>query len=76
MSVYQGRFAGRTAIITGGASGLGKAVARRMVAEGGKAAGIDLTGPAQMLAQVAPLNEIAQHRLFDVNGPEIRSHPE
>jgi NAD(P)-dependent dehydrogenase (short-subunit alcohol dehydrogenase family) len=38
MSVYQGRFAGRTAIITGGASGLGKAVAKRMVAEGGKVA--------------------------------------
>lgn len=32
------RFAGRTAIITGGASGLGRAVAKRIVAEGGKAA--------------------------------------
>ena len=30
------RFAGRTAIVTGGASGLGKAVAARIVAEGGK----------------------------------------
>jgi len=38
MTIYQGRFAGRTAIITGGASGLGKAVARRIVAEGGKVA--------------------------------------
>lgn len=42
MSVYQDRFAGRTAIITGGASGLGKAVAKRMVAEGGKVALWDL----------------------------------
>jgi 3-oxoacyl-[acyl-carrier protein] reductase len=42
MSPYQGRFAGRTAIITGGASGLGKAVAKRMVAEGGKVALWDL----------------------------------
>jgi len=42
MSVYQGRFAGRTAIITGGASGLGKAVAKRMVAEGCKVALWDL----------------------------------
>jgi NAD(P)-dependent dehydrogenase (short-subunit alcohol dehydrogenase family) len=32
---YLGRFAGRAAIITGGASGLGKAVAARIVAEGG-----------------------------------------
>ena len=38
MSAYAGRFAGRSAIITGGASGLGKAVAARIVAEGGKAA--------------------------------------
>jgi len=38
MSIYQGRFAGRTAIITGGASGLGKAVAKRIIAEGGKVA--------------------------------------
>jgi 2-dehydro-3-deoxy-L-rhamnonate dehydrogenase (NAD+) len=42
MSLYQGRFAGRTAIITGGASGLGKAVAKRIVAEGGKVALWDL----------------------------------
>ncbi|MFZ5746753.1 MAG: SDR family NAD(P)-dependent oxidoreductase [Pseudomonadota bacterium] len=35
MSVYPGRFAGRAAIITGGASGLGHAVAERIAAEGG-----------------------------------------
>jgi 3-oxoacyl-[acyl-carrier protein] reductase len=32
---FEGRFAGQTAIITGGASGLGLDVARRIVAEGG-----------------------------------------
>ncbi len=32
---YLGRFAGRAAVITGGASGLGRAVAARIVAEGG-----------------------------------------
>jgi 3-oxoacyl-[acyl-carrier protein] reductase len=32
------RFAGRTAIITGGASGLGRATAKRIVAEGGRVA--------------------------------------
>jgi 3-oxoacyl-[acyl-carrier protein] reductase len=36
VSAYQGRFAGRTAIVTGGASGLGLATARRIVAEGGR----------------------------------------
>ena len=36
MTLYAGRFEGRTAIVTGGASGLGREVARRMVAEGGR----------------------------------------
>lgn len=36
MSVFPGRFAGRCAVITGGASGLGFAVAERIVAEGGQ----------------------------------------
>jgi NAD(P)-dependent dehydrogenase (short-subunit alcohol dehydrogenase family) len=35
MTIYAGRFAGRTAIITGGASGLGKDVAQRIASEGG-----------------------------------------
>ncbi|MES1196671.1 MAG: SDR family NAD(P)-dependent oxidoreductase [Steroidobacter sp.] len=35
-TMYSGRFANRKAIITGGASGLGKAVAARIVAEGGQ----------------------------------------
>jgi len=43
VSIYAGRFAGRTAIVTGGASGLGKAVARRIVAEGGSVALWDLS---------------------------------
>ena len=34
--LYDGRFAGRRAVITGGASGLGKGVAARIIAEGGK----------------------------------------
>ena len=35
-TVYQDRFKGRTAVVTGGASGLGKAVAARIHAEGGE----------------------------------------
>lgn len=41
-TVYPNRFAGRTAVITGGASGLGKAVAARIVAEGGEVSLWDL----------------------------------
>lgn len=46
MTAFQGRFAGRTAIVTGGASGLGKAVAARIVAEGGAVSLWDLDGDA------------------------------
>jgi NAD(P)-dependent dehydrogenase (short-subunit alcohol dehydrogenase family) len=38
MTVYANRFAGKAAIVTGGASGLGLQVASRIVAEGGKVA--------------------------------------
>lgn len=46
MSVYADRFAGRTAVITGGASGLGKDTAKRLVAEGAKVALWDLNADA------------------------------
>jgi 2-dehydro-3-deoxy-L-rhamnonate dehydrogenase (NAD+) len=47
---YAGRFEGRTAVITGGASGLGLAVARRIAVEGGRVvlwdANVDLLNAA------------------------------
>jgi NAD(P)-dependent dehydrogenase (short-subunit alcohol dehydrogenase family) len=46
MSLFAGRYAGRTAIVTGGGSGLGKEVARRIVAEGGTVALWDLNPDA------------------------------
>lgn len=51
MSSYAGRFAGRSAIVTGGASGLGKAVAARIVAEGGTVALWDLNADALAAAK-------------------------
>ncbi|NWK97687.1 3-oxoacyl-ACP reductase [Sphingobium lactosutens] len=46
MSVFSGRYEGRCAIVTGGASGLGKLVAARIVAEGGKVVLWDLNADA------------------------------
>ncbi|QJU57756.1 SDR family oxidoreductase [Sphingomonas sp. AP4-R1] len=51
MSVYAGRFEGRCAIVTGGASGLGKASAARIVAEGGKVVLWDLNAEALATAK-------------------------
>jgi 3-oxoacyl-[acyl-carrier protein] reductase len=46
VTTYPGRFDGRAAIVTGGASGLGRAAAARIVAEGGKAVLWDLNAEA------------------------------
>ena len=51
MSVFAGRYAGRCAVVTGGASGLGKAVATRIVAEGGQVVLWDLNADALAAAQ-------------------------
>jgi 3-oxoacyl-[acyl-carrier protein] reductase len=44
MNVYQSRFEGRAAIITGGASGLGLETARRITSEGGRVVLWDVDG--------------------------------
>ena len=51
MSIFAGRYAGRCAIVTGGASGLGKQVAARIIAEGGAVALWDLNGDALAATQ-------------------------
>jgi 3-oxoacyl-[acyl-carrier protein] reductase len=58
---YANRFAGRTAVITGGASGLGKAVAARIVAEGGKVSLWDLDAAAltEAVAEVGASHSVA-----------------
>jgi NAD(P)-dependent dehydrogenase (short-subunit alcohol dehydrogenase family) len=53
MATYSGRFTGRTAIITGGASGAGRGVAERITAEGGKVVLWDLNADALNAAKAA-----------------------
>ena len=67
MSVYAGRFSGRAAIVTGGASGLGKAVANRIVAEGGTVALWDLNPEA--LAAAKDEVGAADIQALDVSDP-------
>lgn len=50
MTVFAGRFAGRTAIVTGGASGLGRCTAERIAAEGGRVAVWDMSGGDKTIA--------------------------
>ena len=57
MSVFEGRFKGRAAIVTGGASGLGKAAAARIIAEGGQVSLWDLN--ADSVASVAAATTVA-----------------
>lgn len=67
MTVFAGRFAGRAAIITGGASGLGKEVARRIVAEGGSVALWDQNADA--LGQAKDEIGASHVEAFDVSDP-------
>ncbi len=67
MSLFPNRFAGRTAIITGGASGLGRDVARRIIAEGGRAALWDMN-PETLAATAAEIGAV-HTEAFDVADP-------
>jgi NAD(P)-dependent dehydrogenase (short-subunit alcohol dehydrogenase family) len=44
MNCFEGRFSGQFAVVTGGASGIGLAVAQRLAAEGAKVSGWDISG--------------------------------
>jgi NAD(P)-dependent dehydrogenase (short-subunit alcohol dehydrogenase family) len=61
--MYQNRFSGRTAVITGGASGLGLQTAKRIVAEGGRVALWDID--TQRLADAQ--KEIGAHSIHAVD---------
>jgi NAD(P)-dependent dehydrogenase (short-subunit alcohol dehydrogenase family) len=65
MSISKDRFLGRTAVITGGASGLGLKTAKRIVAEGGKVALWDHN--SEGLTQAAKEIGATFSRLVDVS---------
>jgi 2-dehydro-3-deoxy-L-rhamnonate dehydrogenase (NAD+) len=46
VSVFRGRFDGRTAVVTGAASGIGRDVARRLLAEGARVSLWDVNAAA------------------------------
>src|ERR1700722_8075125 len=46
MTIFEGRFRGQTAVVTGGASGIGLAVAKRLAAEGAKVSVWDISATA------------------------------
>jgi 3-oxoacyl-[acyl-carrier protein] reductase len=66
--VYSKRFDGRTAVITGGASGAGKGVAARLVAEGAKIALWDRDDAA--LARAQSETGAASIQVVDVTDPD------
>jgi 3-oxoacyl-[acyl-carrier protein] reductase len=60
------RLTGRTAIVTGGASGFGAGIVRRFVAEGARVAIVDVNGPAAE-ALASELGEAATAMVADVS---------
>ncbi len=62
--LFQGRFGGRTAIVTGGGSGIGRAIAARLAAEGARVCLWDLEGGT--LEQAKAETGAADARALDV----------
>ncbi len=63
-----GQFGGMTAVVTGGASGIGLAVARRIIGEGGRVSVWDVD-PARLKAATAELGEKSRAERVDVVDP-------
>jgi NAD(P)-dependent dehydrogenase (short-subunit alcohol dehydrogenase family) len=63
---HAGRFAGQVAIVTGGASGIGEATCRRLVAEGAQVVIADVNGE-QAIALAAQLGPHAVAHQFDAS---------
>ena len=62
------KIAGKVAIVTGGASGLGEATVRRIVAEGGQVVFFDVD-EARATKLVAELGSKAEFKKVDVTKP-------
>ena len=45
--MFSGRFAGKTVIVTGAASGIGRATASRVAREGGRVIAVDISNKAR-----------------------------
>lgn len=68
MSHFPNRFSGRSAIVTGGASGLGRQTAQRIVREGGRVALWDID--ADLLAEAKALIGAHHTAVVDVSDPK------
>lgn len=64
-----GRFAGQTVVVTGAAGGIGKAVAARIVGEGGRVVGIDVSAE-KLSATAAELGDAFTALAADITVPE------
>jgi len=66
------RFAGRRAVVTGGASGIGEAVAKRIAAEGGKVAIWDLNGGIKVdISDYASVEKALAETIKQIGGIDI-----
>lgn len=66
------RFSGRRAVVTGGASGIGEAVVKRIKAEGGKAVVWDLNGGIKVnIADFASVEAAVKETLSQMGGIDI-----
>ncbi|HEX7110610.1 MAG TPA: SDR family NAD(P)-dependent oxidoreductase, partial [Aestuariivirga sp.] len=66
------RFTGRRAVVTGGASGIGEAVAKRIAAEGGKVAVWDLNGGIKVdISDYASVEKAVAETIRQIGGIDI-----
>ncbi len=54
-AIFAGRFAGKVAVVTGAAQGIGRAVAERLAAEGGAVVAVDRSDIVRELADALPV---------------------